>query len=108
MNSADPLGPAGRQVERQAADPHAVEGQARAAVLLEEVEDLLALAEGVPEGRHRAEVDARGPEPHEVRGEALQLVEDDADQLGAPRAPRRRSSFSTARQKAWLFVAAAT
>ena len=70
-----------REVVEEAADPHAVERQARAAVFLEEIEDDLALAERVEEGRHRAEVDAGRREPEEVRRDALHLVEEHADVL---------------------------
>src|SRR5207244_985843 len=80
-----PLRPSRGQVERKPPDAHAVEREAGAAVLLEEIENLLALPEGVPEGRHRAEIDAGGAEPHEMRREALELVENHPDELCATR-----------------------
>ena len=63
----------------QAAGAHAIEGEAGAAILLEEVEDQLALAEAVEERRHGADVDGVRGEPEQVRGDALQLAQEGAD-----------------------------
>jgi hypothetical protein len=75
--------PAVRKLEGNAADLHAVEGQAGAAVLLEEIEDRVAFAEGIEEGRDSADVDGVGREPHQVRRQPLQLGKDHSDVGGA-------------------------
>ena len=82
---ADLLVPAGRDVERKSADAHRVVGQPRAAVLLEEVEDQLALAERVEEHGHRADVHRVRPEPEAMAGDPLQLGENRPDVMGAAR-----------------------
>ena len=87
LSAACPASP-DRQVVGQPADAHAVERQPRAAVLLEEVEDLLALAEAVEERRHGADVDGVGGEPEQVRRDPLQLREHDPDELGPPGSAR--------------------
>jgi hypothetical protein len=50
---------------------------------LEQVEDLLALAEAVPEHRDRAEVQGARPQPHQVRHDPVELEVDHAQVLGA-------------------------
>ena len=52
---------------------HAVAGDE-----LEQVEDLLALAERVPEHRDRTELERRRAEPDEMRVDAVQLAEERA------------------------------
>ncbi len=81
----DLLVPAGRNVERQAADAHRVVGEPRAAELLEEIENQLALAERVEEHRHRADVHRVRAEPQAVAGDPLQLAEDRPDVARAAR-----------------------
>ena len=58
---------------------------ALAARHLEEVQELLALAEAVPPDRDRAEVQRTRPEPHEVAHDPVELHVDDAQVLGARR-----------------------
>jgi hypothetical protein len=48
---------------------------------LEHVEDLLPVAEAVPEHRHGPDVERAGPEPHEVRHDAVEFEVDDAQVL---------------------------
>ena len=79
------LVPADRDVERQAADAHRVVGEARAAELLEQIENQLALAERVEEHRHRADVHRVRAEPQAVARNPLQLAERHADVARAPR-----------------------
>ena len=81
----DLLVPARRHVLRQAADPHRVVGQPRAAELLEQIENQLALAERVEEHRHRADVHRVRADPQAVAGDPLQLAEDRAHVARAPR-----------------------
>ena len=50
---------------------------------LEQVEDLVALAEAVPEDRDRAQVERRRAEPNQVRVDAVQLAMDHAQVLRA-------------------------
>ena len=71
----DLLVPAGRNLQRQPANPHRVVGEPRAAVLLEQVEDQLALAERIEEHRHRADVHRVGAQPEAVAGNPLELAE---------------------------------
>src|SRR5207244_3574687 len=73
------------QVPRDAADVDVGEGQACAAELLEEVEDVFALAEGVEEGGEGAHVQAVGAEADEVGGDAVEFDGDDADVFSAKR-----------------------
>ena len=68
-----------RQVVADPAHPVVVVEQARAAGPLEQVEDLLAVAEQVQEGREGADVHAVGAHRDAVRGDALQLGHDHAD-----------------------------
>jgi hypothetical protein len=82
---AAPCGPTPADVQRQPADPHRVVGEPRAAVLLEQVEDQLALAKAVEEHGQRADVHRVRAEPHQVARDPLQLGEDRPDVAGAPR-----------------------
>ena len=52
---------------------------------LEQVEDLVALAEAVPEHRDRAEVERRRPQPDQVGVDPVELEEDRPQVLGAGR-----------------------
>ncbi len=52
---------------------------------LEQVEDQVAVAPAVPEDRHRAEVEAAGREPQQVRGDPVELHVRDAQVLRARR-----------------------
>ena len=79
------LGPAARDVLGDAADLEVARVHALAGGLLEEVEDQLAVAEAVPEHRHRAEVQRARPEPHEVAHDPVELHVDDAQVLRARR-----------------------
>ncbi len=72
---------AGRQVHHQPADAEVGGRHALARRGLDEVEDALALAEGVEEDRHRADVERVRAEPDHVRGDALQLAHEHADDL---------------------------
>ena len=65
---------AARDVLGEAADLEVARVHAVARDELEEVEDLLALAERVPEHRDRAELERRGAEPDEMRVDAVQLA----------------------------------
>ena len=75
--------PAGGNVQRKPADAHGVVGQPRAAVLLEQVENELALAERVEEHGHRPDVHGVGAQPEAMARDALQLGENRADVAGA-------------------------
>src|SRR4029077_6327102 len=68
-----------RQVERDAADPEVVVEEAGAAAPLEEVQDALAVAEAVEEGREGADVEAVGADGDEVGGDAVELRDEDAE-----------------------------
>ena len=76
-----PAVPSGRDVLGHAADLDVARVHALAGGRLEEVEDLVALAEAVPEHRNRAEVERRGAEPDEVRVDAVELAVDHAQVL---------------------------
>lgn len=67
----------------EAADAEGVGGEAGAAVVLEDLEDIFTLAHGVEEGGHGAEVEGGCAEPEQVGGDAVEFGEDDADELGA-------------------------
>ncbi len=67
----------------QTADAEGMGGEARAAIFLEDLEDLLALAQAVEDGRDGADIEGVGAEPKEVAGDAVQFGEDDADCLSA-------------------------
>src|ERR1700687_470694 len=73
------------EVVHDAARPEEVVVHARAAELLDEVEDLLAVAEAPQHRGRRAHVEAVRAEPHEVAGAPRHLVDDDADELRATR-----------------------
>src|SRR3990170_2498255 len=75
------LHPAVGDVLVDAARPEVDVVQAAAGGLLEEVEDLLPLAEAPEEHRGRAQVGAPGPQPDQVTGDALELQEDHAQPL---------------------------
>ena len=62
-------------------------GQPRAAILLENLQDLFAVAEAVEQRRDRADVERVRAQPNLVAGDAAQLRQDDADVL------RPRRSF---------------
>ena len=68
-----------------AADAERVRGQARAAVLLENLQDLFAIAEGVEKRRHRADVERVRAQPKLVAGETVEFRQDDADVVSAGR-----------------------
>ena len=93
----DLLVPARRDVERQAADPHRVVSQPRAAELLEQIENQLALAERVEEHRHRADVHRVRADPEAVARNPLQLAQDRAHVARAA-GHLERISFSTVSQ----------
>ena len=69
----------------QAADAEGVRGEARAAVFLENLERLFALAEAVEHRRDGADIERVRAQPQQVAGDAVQLREDDADGLRARR-----------------------
>ena len=79
-----PVGPALGQVEGDAADAGVVVGQPRAAELLGEVVYLLALAQGVHEGRERADVTGVRADADEVARDAVELARD-RSQVPRPR-----------------------
>ena len=76
---------AGGDVLEDAADLEVARVHALAGGHLEQVEDLLAVAEAVPEHRHRAEVERAGPQPHEVGHDPVELEVDHAQVLRARR-----------------------
>ena len=76
------LQPAAGQVGRRAAEGEVAVGQPGAAGFLEQVEDLLALAEGVEERAERAEVEAVGAHADQVAGDAVHLGDDHAQVPG--------------------------
>ena len=76
------LQPAAGQVGRRAAGREVAVGQPGAAGFLEQVEDFLALAEGIQERAERAEVEAVGPHADEVAGDAAHLGDDHAQVAG--------------------------
>ena len=69
----------------QAADAESVRGEARAAIFLEDLENLFAIAEGVEQRRDGADIERMRAQPELVAGDAVQFGEDDADMLGARR-----------------------
>jgi hypothetical protein len=75
----------GGDVLEDAADLDVARVHALAGGHLEQVEDLLAVAEAVPEHRDRAEVERARPEPHEVGHDAVELEVDHAQVLRARR-----------------------
>ena len=62
-----------RQVGRRAADGEVAVGQPRAARFFEQVENPLALAEGVQKRAERAQVEAVRAHAHQVAGDAVHL-----------------------------------
>ena len=81
----------------QAADAEGVRGQPRAAVLLENFQDLFPFAQAIKQRRQRADVQRVRPQPEDVAGDALQFREDGADhpRRGGASTP---SSFSIVSQ----------
>ena len=73
------VAPAGRDIEREPTDPHAVVGQPGATVLLEQIENELTLTQGVHEHRHRPDVHGVSAQPETMTGDPLELGEDGAD-----------------------------
>src|SRR5262249_33393354 len=69
----------------QTTDAEGVRREPRPAILLENLKNLLALAEAVENGRERADIERVRAEPEQVTGDALKLGEDRADHLGAGR-----------------------
>ena len=82
---ADLLLPADRDVLEDAADLEVARVHALARGHLEQVEDLLAVAEAVPEHRDRAEVERGRAEPDQVRHDPVELHVDHAQVLRARR-----------------------
>ena len=82
----------------QAADAEGVRGQPRAAVLLEDLERLFALAQAVEHRRDGADIERVRAQPQQVAGDAVQLRENDARSTCARGGASMFSSFSTARQ----------
>ena len=70
------LQPALRQIGRRAADGDIAVRQPRAADLLEQVENLFPLAEGVQERAERAQVEPVGAHADQVAGDAAHLGDD--------------------------------
>ena len=83
------LDPAVGQVVAHAAEAEVVEHHARAADGLQQVEDGLAVAEHVEDhGRAQGrQVGGERAHGHQVAGDAVELADDDADELRAPRGP---------------------
>ena len=79
------LQPAQRRLQRQAADAEIAGHHALAGDGLEDVQNLLALAEAIEENRHGAEVDGVRPQPHQVALDARQFGQQHAN----PLRPRR-------------------
>jgi phage-related tail fiber protein len=80
-----------------AADAKGMRGQARAAVLFENLENLFPVAEGVEQRRHGADIERVRAQPKLVAGDAVQFGQDHADILARGGASTF-SSFSTASQ----------
>src|SRR5256714_1119397 len=72
-------------VVRHAADAPSVARQASAELLLENLQNLLALAQGPKQNGERADVESVRREPEEVRGDAVQLRQDGSYVVGARR-----------------------
>ncbi len=77
------LGEAAGDVLDHAADLEVARVHALTGGHLEQVEDLLALAEAVPEHRDRAEIERARAEPDEVGHDPVELHVDHAQVLGA-------------------------
>ena len=93
----DPLKPAGRRLQSQAANAEITGHHALAGDDLENLHDLFALAEAIEEDGHGAEVDGVRAEPDQVRSDASEFGEEHANVLGAL-GNFDAESFSTARQ----------
>ena len=98
------LQPAARQVGRGAAEREVAVGQPGAADLLEQIENLLAFAEGVQERAERAEVEAVGAHADEVAGDAVHLGDDHAQMPGLLGQLGSFISFSTRQRPAEIHV----
>ncbi len=81
-----------------AADAEGMGGQARAAILLEDLQDLFAVAEAVEQRRQRADIQRVRAQPNLVAGQPVQLGQNDAQVTGALGGASASSSFSTASQ----------
>ena len=80
---ADLLHPADRDVLEDAADLEVARVHALARGHLEQVEDLLAVAEAIPEHRDRPEIQRARAQPHEVGRDPVELHVDHAQVLRA-------------------------
>ncbi len=69
------------EVVLQPPDPEGVRGEARTAVLFEDLQDFLALSKRVKNRRHRPQVERVGAEPNQMAGNALQFRQDHAGVL---------------------------
>jgi hypothetical protein len=67
--------------------------QPRTAVVLEDLQDFLALAECVQENGHGADVERVGSEPEQMTGDPVQLGHDDANILSARRRRHAKQLF---------------
>ncbi len=79
------LAPSGRQVPRHAADSHVVEREPRAAQLLDQIVDHLALANRMRERRHRADIHRHRAHREQMRRDSIELRRDHATVLAAMR-----------------------
>ena len=79
------LVPAAGNVQGQPPDAHRVVGEAGAAVLLEQVEDVLALPKRVEQHSHGPDVHGVRAQPQTMAGDPLQLGENGADVAGPAR-----------------------
>src|SRR3989449_504875 len=77
----------------QAANAKGMRGKPRAAVLLDNFENLLALPKAVEQRSQRADIERVSAEPEQVAGNALQLGEDGADDASARRRLRAQQLF---------------
>ena len=75
--------PAGRRLERQAADAEITGHHALAGEIFENFQDFFALAEAVEEDGHRAQVNGVRADPDQMRSAARQLREQHANVLRA-------------------------
>jgi hypothetical protein len=73
-----------QNVVAHAADSNVIIGQPRAANLLHQIIDGLALAQGVHERRHRADVLAESPHRDQMAGQTIEFASDHAAELAAP------------------------
>jgi hypothetical protein len=94
------------QVGRRAARRDVAVGQPGAADLLEQVEDLLPLAEGVQERAERAQVEAVGPHADQVAGDAVQLGDDHAQMPGLLGIFMPQQLLDASDQPRFMFIAA--